>query len=277
MKKKKKLLPILCALLLCALMLAPMAAFAAEEGNAVFVDTLEENFPLVYERSEGVAYEKNPDTQKTLYEKISATGDPLGTEYIVYKLDDSVVSFTIECMHVNGLGNPATDISVFVSADGSEWTEVETNCSDLTFDSDLYINEEMAYWMLSTIANKAPIEQGYNFIKIQFNPYTNEGAVVWDTVIDTISVEYGPTMAKEAPNVSTQEPTESPTEAPTEAPTEEPTTVPAETTAEASETAPAPAPSGDAESGNGMIWIVVVVVIAAAAGIAVVIVRKNKK
>lgn len=261
---KKKLISVLCMILVCTLALAPMAASAAEEGNSVFVDTLEENFPLVLEKTEGMAYEKNLDTEKTLYEKISATGDPLGTEYVVYKLDDSVVGFSVDCMHVNGLGDPATDVSVFVSADGVEWIEVETACSELTYDDDLYVNQDMAYWLLSTVTNKAPIEQGYTYIKVQLNPYTNEGAVVWDTVMDTITVEYGPTMASAAPEAPAEEPTEAPADEPT--PTEAPT-VPTEA---------APALPQAEKSASPVIWIVLAVV-ALGAIVTAVIVKKNKK
>lgn len=215
----KKIGSVLCIPLLAALLL--LGVRAAEPS--VFVDTLEDNYPLVYDKSEWMRYEKNADTGKTLYEKLSETGDYTTAEYVTYLMDDSVIGFSVDCMHVNGLGDGRSDISVFVSKDNVEWVEVKTEVSAQTYDEDLYVNEDMAYWRLSTVSNAGPIEPGYPYLKVQINPFTVKDSVVWNTVLDTVTIEYG-----EAPAEPSEEPSQEPSQEPAESaqppePSQEPT------------------------------------------------------
>ena len=131
-------------------------------------------------------------------------------------------------MHCSVLGDVNTDISVFVSKDNAEWVEVETAATEQTFDDDIYISQDTAYWFLSTVYNVEPIEPGYTYIKIQINPFTVQGSVPWNTVMDTVRIEYGPNTGEaNTPDVDPDapvviQPTESqPTESqPTQAPTQ---------------------------------------------------------
>ena len=188
----KKMMSILCLLLVIALAAMPLCAAAINEGNKLFVDPIEDNSTLYYEKSELLCYELNIDTGNTLYVKVDENRSPSTTEYIVYKLEDSVVNVEIDCMHCAGLGDGNTDISVFVSKDGAEWTEVETAATAQTFDDEIYISQDTAYWFLSTVYNVEPIEPGYTYVKIQINPFTVQGSVPWNTVMDTVRIEYGP-------------------------------------------------------------------------------------
>lgn len=249
----KKFGLVLCASFFAAVLLIS-GVLAAEPS--VFVDTLEDNYPLVYDKSEWLRYEKNGDTGKTLYEKLSETGDFTTAEYVTYRMDESVTGFAVDCMHVNGLGDATTDISVFVSKDNADWVEVKTSVSPQTYDEELYVNEDMAYWRLSTVTNAEPIESGYTYIKVQINPFSVQGSVVWNTVMDTITIEYGDPAPEpsQAPAEETQPP--------------EPSQAPAENEA----------PTEPAEKTTGFPVVVVGVVAAAAAvGVGAVLLSRKKK
>jgi hypothetical protein len=188
----KKMMSMLCLLLALVLVAMPLHASAINDGNKLFLDPIEDGTDRYFERSDLLCYELNIDTGNTLYVKVDEDRSPSTTEYIVYKLDDSIVNVEIDCMHCAGLGNGNTDISVFVSKDNVEWVEVETAATEQTFDDEIYISQDTAYWFLSTVYNVEPIEPGYTYIKIQINPFTVKGSVPWNTVIDTIRIEYGP-------------------------------------------------------------------------------------
>ena len=223
----KKMMSILCMLLVIVLVAMPLCTSAVNEGNKLFVDPIEDNSTLYYEKSDLLRYELNIDTGNTLYVKVDENRSPKTTEYIVYKMEDSIVNIEIDCMHCAGLGDGNTDISVFVSKDNVEWVEVETAATEQTFDDDIYISQDTAYWFLSTVYNVEPIEPGYTYIKIQINPFTVQGSVPWNTVMDTIRIEYGPNTGEastpdvdpDAPVVTLPAETQ-PTQAPTQAPTQ---------------------------------------------------------
>ena len=223
----KKMMMMLCLLLVIVLAAAPLHASAINDGNRLFLDPIEDESSRYFEKSDLLRYELNIDTGNTLYVKVDDNRSPSTTEYIVYKLDDSIVNIEIDCMHCAGLGDGNTDISVFVSKDNAEWVEVETAATPQTFDDDIYLNQDTAYWFLSTVYNVEPIEPGYTYIKIQINPFTVQGSVPWNTVMDTIRIEYGPNTGEasapetdpDAPVVTMPAETE-PTQAPTQAPTQ---------------------------------------------------------
>lgn len=265
----KKLMSMLCLLLVIVLAAMPLYALAVNEGNKMFVDPIEDNSTLYYEKSELLCYELNIDVGNTLYVKVDEDRSPATTEYVVYKMDDSIVNVEIDCMHCAGLGDGNTDISVFVSKDGAEWVEVETAATAQTFDDEIYISQDTAYWFLSTVYNVEPIEPGYTYVKIQINPFTVQGSVPWNTVMDTVRIEYGPnTGTASAPEVnpdapvvtmptdpqpSETQPTQDPTQAPTD-PVADPTT----------------------SSSVSVIGIVIAAGVVAAAVVVVLVVKKKK-
>ena len=164
--------------IVCVISVFAVPCITANAEVGEFKDTLEDNYPLCFEKSDKMRYEKNKDTGETFYEKYSENGDVGGTEYVVYKMDDDIISFKIDCMHVNGLGDADTDISVFVSENNRDWKRVKIKTTPQTFDENLYINEEMAYWMMSSVTNRDKIEPGCKFIKIQINPFTVKDSCV---------------------------------------------------------------------------------------------------
>ena len=125
----KKVLSMLCLLLVIVLAAMPQNTAAINDGNKLFLDPIEDGTDRYFEKSDLLRYELNIDTGNTLYVKVDDNRNPKTTEYIVYKMTDSIVNVEIDCMHCAGLGDGNTDISVFVSKDNVEWVEVETAAS----------------------------------------------------------------------------------------------------------------------------------------------------
>ena len=281
--RMKKMMTLLCLLLVIALAAMPLYAAAINEGNKLFVDPIEDESTLYYEKSDLLRYELNIDIGNTLYVKVDENRNPATTEYIVYKMSDSIVNVEIDCMHCAGLGDGNTDISVFVSKDGAEWVEVETAATPQTFDDDIYISQDTAYWFLSTVYNVEPIEPGYTYVKIQINPFTVQGSVPWNTVMDTVRIEYGPnTGTASAPEVDPSAPQVTmPTEPQATEPqaTEPQVTEPQVTEPQTTE----PQPTGDTQTtgsvstgaGTGLIVGIVAAVVVGGA-VAVLIIKKKK-
>ena len=264
----KKMMSLFCLLLVIALAATPLPASAINEGNKQFVDPIEDGSTRYFEKSDLLSYELNIDTGNTLYVKVDENRSPSTTEYIVYKLDDSIVNIEIDCMHCAGLGDGNTDISVFVSKDNAEWVKVETVATPQTFDDDIYLDQDHAYWFLSTVYNVEPIEPGYTYVKIQINAFDVKGSVPWNTVMDTIRIEYGPNTGEaSAPETDPNAPVVTP---PTEtAPTE---SQPQGTTQPQNQTG-----NNDTETApNTLLWVGIgagVVIVA----VVVVLISKKKK
>ena len=263
----KKMMSMLCLLLAIVLVALPLNASAVNDGNKLFLDPLEDEFPLAYEKSDMLRYELNADTGNTLYVKVDENRSPSTTEYIVYKLDDSIVNIEIDCMHCAGLGDGNTDISVFVSKDNVEWVEVETVATEQTFDDEIYISQDTAYWFLSTVYNVEPIEPGYTYIKIQINPFTVQGSVPWNTVMDTIRIEYGPNTGEAStPEIDPNAPVVTPPTEPKPAETQ-PTQAPTQPQID----------NNDADDTSGaMLWIVLGAGVVIAAAVVVLVIKKKK-
>ena len=196
----KKYLSLILAVALLATLCIPVSA--AQTGT--FVDEIpadSANFkPEVIEfssvgedpnNSHKIAVEANPDLGETLLLKTAAPRDAKHTEYIVYKMNDNIGGFKLDVVCCAGLGNPKEDITVFISKDGSAWNEVSTQATKYTYNEDIYINFDKAYWHQSTITNKKTIKAGYKYIKIQFNPCTESNDVPWNIAVDRVTVYLG--------------------------------------------------------------------------------------
>lgn len=269
----KKMMSILCLLLVIVLAAMPQNASAlnVNDGNKQFLDPIEDESTLYFEKSDLLRYELNIDTGNTLYVKVDENRSPSTTEYIVYKMEDSIVNVEIDCMHCAGLGDGNTDISVFVSKDGAEWVEVETAATEQTFDDDIYLDQDHAYWFLSTVYNVEPIEPGYTYVKIQINPFTVQGSVPWNTVMDTVRIEYGPNTGEAStPDVDPDAPVvipPAPTEVqPTQTPTQTPTQAPAQTQPQ----------TGNNDAPGSMLWIGIGAAVVIAAVVVVLVIKKKK-
>ena len=284
------------ALATLLLLSAALLLFPAAAESKTFVDTLEDNYPLVHEKSDKMRFEHNKDLDKTLYEKWVETGaSPSTEEYVIYKLDGDITGFAVDCLHVNGLGDASTDIGVALSKDGKSWTPARVKVSDQTYDDEIYINEETAYWMMSTVSNDGTCPAGNTYIKVTILPFTKKDSVPWNTVLDTISVTYnaqGGGSATTADNTTSS--TDNKTDAPesgvpsdsTTAPeSSDSTTTDAEMTTTTSETASAvvttaPESSAPQEGGGSALpfiiaGIVVVVLAGGGAGVYFFLKKKN--
>ena len=245
-------------LLVSVLCVGVIPASAAVTGT--FVDTIVPEFaiPEIVDYSavgddimntHRMACEANPDLGATLLIKQAEPRDPGHTEYITYKMEKNIAGFEFETMCCAGLGNPLEDITVFISKTGAEgtWVTVKTQATRYTYDPEIYLHFDKAYWHQSTLMNAQKIPTGYKYLKIQFNPCTDEGDVPWNIAIDTVTILMGSNVAapvipddqtfltyeqlKDLPTTEPTEPSE-PTTPPTEptTPPTEPTTPPTQPT-----------------------------------------------
>ena len=68
--------------ILCVISVFAVPCITANAEVGEFKDTLEDNYPLCFEKSDKMRYEKNKDTGETFYEKYSENGDVGGTETV---------------------------------------------------------------------------------------------------------------------------------------------------------------------------------------------------
>ena len=263
-------------------------ALPASAAEATFVDTLEDNYPLVYEISEWMRYQKNTDLGVNTYLKCSPSGNGSEVdreEYVVYKMDGDITGYTIDCIHVNGLGNGETDVSVYLSTDAVNWVEADSAYSEPTYDDEIYINLEKAYWLNSTVSNASKCPAGYSYIKITLNPFTVKDSCMWNTALTGVQITYenagaGPVESNDptttVPDTTTQgdETTTTPSE-PEESTA--PSTSSSTTTTNANDSS-VPADTDEGGSMVGVIiGVVVAVVVLAGAGVGVYFFLKKKK
>ena len=270
-------------------------ALPASAAETTFVDTLEDNYPLVYEISEWLRYQKNTDLGVNTYLKCSPSGDGSEVdreEYVVYKMDGDITGYTINCIHVNGLGNAETDVSVYLSTDAVNWVEADSAFSEPTYDDEIYINLEKAYWLNSTVSNASKCPAGYTYIKITLNPFTVKDSCMWNTALTGIEIAYEkeddrpegnnePTAT--VPNTTTQSIDTTTTSSEPEASTAPSASSSAATTTAATADRPSvPLDTDtDADEGGSMVGVIIGVVIAAVvlagAGVGVYLFLKKKK
>ena len=276
-------------------------ALPASAAEATFVDTLEDNYPLVYEISEWMRYQKNIELGVNTYLKCKPEGPgyeeyethpekaPLREEYVVYKMDGDITGYTIDCIHANGLGNGETDVSVYLSTDAVNWVEADSAYSEPTYHDEIYINLEKAYWLNSTVSNASKCPAGYSYIKFTLNPFTVKDSCMWNTALTGVQITYenagaGPVESNDptttVPDTTTQgdETTTTPSE-PEESTA--PSTSSSTTTTNANDSSAPADTDTDTDEGGSMvgviIGVVVAVVVLAGAGVGVYFFLKKKK
>ena len=195
-----------CTLVVSMICIGGMGVSAAVTGT--FVDTIVPEFaiPEIVDYSavgddlmntHRMACEANPDLGATLLIKQAEPRDPGHTEYITYKMAKNIAGFEFQTMCCAGLGNPLEDITVFISKTGAEgtWATVKTQATRYTYDPDIYLHFDKAYWHQSTLMNAQKIPTGYKYLKIQFNPCTDKNDVPWNIAIDTVTITMGSNVA----------------------------------------------------------------------------------
>ena len=140
-----------------------------------------------------MTYEYNQDLLDTVLLKQDNDRNPNLTEYITYKMDKNIAGFELDVLCCAGLGDPRTDLSVFISKTGAEgsWAQIKTQATFYEFDTNYYITWEKAYWFHSTLTNAQEIPTGYKYLKIQFNPCNDQGEVPWNVAVDDVKIIMG--------------------------------------------------------------------------------------
>lgn len=201
----KKYVSLAMTLVLTLSMLFAMVVPASAEITDTFVDEIPADtanfksevveFSSVGEdpnNSHKIAVENNPDLGKTLLLKTAAPRDAKHTEYIIYKMDKDICGFKLDVVCCAGLGHPLEDITVYLSKNGTDWNQINTQATKYTYDEDIYINFDKAYWHQSTITNKKAFKpDGFRYIKIQFNGCNEANDVPWNIAVDKITVYMG--------------------------------------------------------------------------------------
>lgn len=278
----KKIFPVLITAMLCIATLVIPASAAGE----TFTDTVEDGFPKAHSWSDHMCFQYNDDMECTILVKQSDTGSPSTTEYIIYRMESEITGFSLDCMHVNGLGNGVTDIKVFVSADCANWSEVPLKATEQVFDDEIYIDFDHAYWLRSTVSNKASVPSGCLYIKIEIEPFTVPESCTWNTVIDTVNVTLSGSSAASVSsgNPASENPvSDNSSGSPADGSSEPLQSEPSDTAGDSSNSSNLSEGSADSaknEKASGVsVWIVVAIgaVAVAAIAVAVVAVLKNKK
>ena len=140
-----------------------------------------------------MTYEYNLDLLDTVLLKQDNDRNPNLTEYITYKMAQNIAGFELDVLCCAGLGDPRTDLSVFISKTGAEgsWAQIQTQATFYEFDTNYYITWEKAYWFHSTLTNAQKIPTGYKYLKIQFNPCNDQGDVSWNVAVDDVKIIMG--------------------------------------------------------------------------------------
>ena len=164
-----------------------------EKGVNNVVDFSQSGSTDVGAKGHRITYEYNQDLLDTVLLKQDNDRNPNLTEYITYKMDKNIAGFEFDVLCCAGLGDPLTDLSIFISKTGAEgsWVQIKTQATYYEFDPNYYIVWDKAYWFHSTLTNAQKIPTGYKYIKIQFNPCNDQGDVSWNVAIDDVKIIMG--------------------------------------------------------------------------------------
>lgn len=164
-----------------------------EKGKNNIVDFSEFGSTDPGTKGHRVTYEYNQDLLDTVLLKQDNDRNPNLTEYITYKMDKNIAGFEFDVLCCAGLGDPLTDLSIFVSKTGAagSWAQIKTQATYYEFDPNYYLVWDKAYWFHSTLTNAQAIPSGYKYIKIQFNPCNDQGDVSWNVAIDDVKIIFG--------------------------------------------------------------------------------------
>ena len=141
-----------------------------------FADPMD-NWDLIEEKSEGTQKETNKEVGKTLFSRSDNTQDV----YFTWKVDGYIREFALDILSVNGGGNPAEELEIYVSKDGIEWRQL------LTVIGEPIPDPGTAYWNDITITGTNVLAEDYCYIRVVLKPYA---FAAWAIVLDNISIRY---------------------------------------------------------------------------------------
>ena len=141
-----------------------------------FADPMD-NWDLIEEKSEGTQKETNKEVGKTLFSRSDNTQDV----YFTWKVDGYIREFALDILSVNGGGNPAEELEIYVSKDGIEWRQL------LTVIGEPIPDPGTAYWNDITITGTNVLAEDYCYIRVVLKPYA---FAAWAIVLDNMSIRY---------------------------------------------------------------------------------------
>ena len=141
-----------------------------------------DNYDLLLDKSDGWQKEKQPATQKTIISRTVNDKDV----WVVWKFDGYIRELALDLLSVNGFGNAAEEVEIYVSKDGVDWKQLRMKLSDLVADPS-EANPDAAYWMNTTISNTNSIGGTYTYLKVVFKPFA--AGINWALGIDNLHVK----------------------------------------------------------------------------------------
>ena len=141
-----------------------------------------DNFDLIDNKSDGWQKEKQAATQKTIISRTKNDQDV----WVVWKFDGYIRELALDMLSVNGFGNAAEEVEIYVSKDGADWKQLCMKLTDLVADPS-EADPAAAYWMNTTISNTNPIGGTYTYLKVVFKPFA--AGINWALGIDNLYVK----------------------------------------------------------------------------------------
>ena len=142
-----------------------------------FIDNMDSAFELVLngEKPAGWQKEYNKEVEKSLYSRNNNDQDVS----IIWKVEGYIRDFALDIMSVNGGGDPAKELEIYVSKDGITWEKVRWDMSEPIPDPGT------AYWNDITITNHKCIGGDYSYLKVVMKPFAFAG---WANVLDNLHI-----------------------------------------------------------------------------------------
>lgn len=157
----------------------PGTFYGEADPSQAWTDTEDpmDNFDLIAEKSEGTQKEYNSEVEKSLFSRADNTQDV----YFTWKVDGYIREFALDILSVNGGGNPAEELEIYVSKDGVEWRQL------LTVIGDPIPDPGTAYWNDITITGTNVLAEDYSYIRVVLKPYA---FAAWAVVLDNLTITY---------------------------------------------------------------------------------------
>ena len=143
-----------------------------------FADPMD-NFDLVVDavKPEGWQKEYNKEVEKSLFSRADNSQDVC----VTWKVDGYIREFALKILSVNGGGNPAEEMEIYVSKDGIEWAQL------LTVIGEPIPDPGTAYWNDITVTGTKVLGGDYSYIRVVFKPFAFAG---WAIVLDDLAIRY---------------------------------------------------------------------------------------
>jgi len=163
----------------------PGTFYGEEDPSLAWKEFVEpmDNFDLITEKSDFWQKENNPDVKKTLISRTANDQDV----WVTWKVDGYIRTFALDLLSVNGFGNPAEEVEIYISKDGVEWKQLKMVLSELVADPS-YEDPTTAYWMNTTITPTNIIGEDYSYIRIVFKPFA--AGINWAVGAENLRVTY---------------------------------------------------------------------------------------